>query len=156
LCRRKRERERERNLSAVAREFNQRPRATSFDLSFLPWDLFFGIVVKRERERTRIYIKKTSPRERERIRNVFRLFEHVFEGIRISISEDNQIVVCARISRNERPLNAPLFIHRLQPRKESKKFQRAREISKELNFGGSELWAATIRTSGFARQRKER
>ena len=62
-----RKRERERNLSAVARDFNQKPRATSLDLSFLsPVGFgFFGIVVKRERTRTYI-IKKTSPRERER------------------------------------------------------------------------------------------
>ena len=63
----KRQRERERNLSAVARDFNQKPRATSLDLSFLSpvGFVFFGIVVKRERTRTYI-IKKTSPRERER------------------------------------------------------------------------------------------
>jgi len=151
------EREREKGISRQLRGNLIRDRERRRSIFPFSRGICFLASSLREREREREYIKKNfSERERERIRNVFRLFEHVFEGIRISISEDKQIVVCARISRKKRPLNAPLFIHRLQPRKESKKFQRAREISKELNFGGSELWAATIRTSGFARQRKER
>ena len=150
------EREREKGISRQLRGNLIRDRERRRSIFPFSRGICFLASSLKEREREREYIKKTSPRERERIRNVFRLFEHVFEGNRISISEDKQIVVCARISRSKRPLNAPLFIHRLQPRKESKKFQRARETSKELNFGGSELWAARIRTSGFARQRKER
>ena len=99
--------------------------------------------------------KKKLLRERE-FETFFDFSNTCSKGFEFQLSEDKQIVVCARISRNKRALNAPLFIHRLQSRKESKKFQRARETSKELNFGGSELWAARIRTSGFARQRKER
>ena len=150
------EREREKGISRQLRGNLIRDRERRRSIFPFSRGICFLASSLKEREREREYIKKTSPRERERIRNVFRLFEHVFEGIRISISENKQIVVCARISRNKRALNAPLFIHRLQSRKESKKFQRARETSKELNFGGSELWAARIRTSGFARQRKER